>query len=79
MTLTTINHHNLSQHPTIHHASAVRKNNGKTKLYLCYFNDAIIIRNSKAMIKEIIRASDKDGLIAKLQKLKYQFDDGVNG
>jgi len=58
-----------------HHAVAVRKNNGKTKLYMNYDgNFCCIIRNGEAKFKESIRAINEPALIAKLQKLKYQYE-----
>ena len=78
MALEDITEHNLHPHRTIYHASAVRKNNGKTPLFLCYFDGSIIISNGEAEIQEIITAPDRAGLIVRLSELKYQFHDGMN-
>lgn len=72
MALTTIDH--LHSHTSPHQAVAVRKNNGKTQLFLNYYKGVVTIRNGEAKFKERFKGKDEADLIQQLQQKKYQYE-----
>jgi len=57
-----------------HHAVQVRKNKGKTSLYLTWDGKSRVrIRNSNAKLKQMFTAPTEELMIEKLQQAGYEY------
>ena len=62
----------LSKNKSPHSAVEVYKGNGKTRLYLNYYNGVATIRNGYAKTIEIFRGT-REEIISQLQSAKYKY------
>lgn len=63
----------LFEHDNAHQATAVRKNRGKTMLFLNYYKGRVVIRNGLATLKETITGKDEADLVKQLRAKKYEW------
>ncbi len=63
----------LFEEMSLHRAVRVRKNGGKTDLYLNYYKGTVRIRYASSKLKEILRAKTTEEMLLKLKEKKYQY------